>query len=106
MAIMHAFMVKLLRQAMMGRIPILMCFLPGVHGRLWLCPILFAIKWPLFPSLPALESATSLLNGLSSLAFQLWSQLPGTSNPQAWLPGARVCVEPGLKEELHQADKW
>jgi hypothetical protein len=46
------------------------------------------------------------LNSLSSQGYWLWSHFPGTGNPQAWLPGAQVCVELGLKDELDWADRW
>jgi hypothetical protein len=57
-AIMCAFVVKLMCQAAMRRIPALKCLPPGACGCLWLCPILSGIKWPLFPRIPALELAT------------------------------------------------
>jgi hypothetical protein len=44
MAIMHVLAVELLYQAVMGRVPILECMLPGTRGRLWLCLVLSGIE--------------------------------------------------------------
>jgi hypothetical protein len=75
MAIMRVIMVKLLCQAVMGHIPPLGCLLSGARRCRWLWLVLSDIKWPLYLRILALGS-------------------------HAWLPGARVCAEPGLKEEL------
>jgi hypothetical protein len=55
---MRAFVVKLLCQVATGRFPALECLPPGTCGRLWLHPILYVIKWNLFPWIPTLELAT------------------------------------------------
>jgi hypothetical protein len=58
MMIMRAFMVKLLCQALMGRIPALECLLVGAHRCLWLRLILYDIKWHIFLRVLALELLT------------------------------------------------
>jgi hypothetical protein len=42
----------------------------------------------------------------TSRGSRLLGHMPGTSHPQAWLLGARVCAKPALKEELDWADWW
>jgi hypothetical protein len=44
MAIMHLPVGELLYQAMMERILVLECLLPGTHGLLWLHPVMPGIK--------------------------------------------------------------
>jgi hypothetical protein len=44
MTIMHIPVEELLCQTMTGRIPVLKCLLSGVHGHLWLCPVILGIK--------------------------------------------------------------
>jgi hypothetical protein len=69
-----------------GQIPVLECLFSGTRGHLGLCLVLSSIKW----------SHYSRILALGSLA-QCW-QPPGTA------PGGRMCVEPGLEEELDRAN--
>jgi hypothetical protein len=46
------------------------------------------------------------LNGLATQGSRLLCHLPGTGNPQLWLPGVRTRVEPEQTEELDRADRW
>jgi hypothetical protein len=77
MTIIHVPVVELLYQAPTRWIPVLKYLMSGAGGRLLPCPVIPCIKYRRFPR------------------SWLWWCLPGTENPQAWLPGAQVCLEPG-----------
>jgi hypothetical protein len=81
--IMRVLAVELLCQAVMGRILILTCLLPGARRRMWLCLVLSGIKWPHHSRSPT----------LGPLAWYL-------GYPRAWLPGARAHAELGCEVEL------
>jgi hypothetical protein len=88
MVVMRVLVVMWLCQAVMGWIPALERLLPGVHG---ICGYV---------------SNCLALNGLATQGSRLLGHLPGTGNPQVWLPRAQTRVELGHKEELDRADRW